>query len=340
MPTSLGEAFADSAARTAAPQTPAAPAAPAQPSANDAFPAESLPGAVAAASSDEPAGFDPFSPPAVAGLAAPENALPADNATGGPSQPALAAPMPPAIASADPFSAEDPFSPRGVGAGSVSANVGTLPIEEADVPPANDPFGPNSVAVTGPAPELSFGRPPLPPGASRRPGDSASNQTAPVQGPADPALMALAAPDDGSAGLRTSGYGPRTPSFGGESAAGPNLAALAAPMPLEEPTRDGRFAPTAPSSAAATPPDLNASPSETASQAEDRGPLVAMRTSARPTPRPDARRIGGVELEAPRLDAPVAAQTASPAAPLAAGLGIGVFLLVGLSLWRRRGGLL
>ena len=287
-----------------------------------------------------------------------------------------AAPLPETAAAPNPSG-----PPKSVG--SVSANLGTAPQVTARDVAALDPFGDDSfdgdpfsnppagapTVAAANAPEMSFGRPPLPPARGDRaaalpPAAADLDRIA-----SDPALAALAAPGDGSTGANP--RAPRAeagdPSFPAEPAlssaggadevtgADPALAALMAPMPPRvadlggEPggeadaPRIARSAPTMPSSAAAAPPvappvaPQGVPPADLALSLNEEPPT--MRTAARPTIAAPARAAGGVELDAPAMAPAATAATASPAAPLTAGLGIGCFLLVGLSLWRRRGGL-
>ncbi|QDT16086.1 hypothetical protein [Alienimonas californiensis] len=325
-------ANADSAAETAAADD------------SDLVPPPWGPAAVAALAADDPGdGFDPFAQSDLTAQAqrtaqaakAAHDARAA--ATTSDAAAALAAPMPSPLPASNPFG-RPPAAPS-AGA-TVSANVGTLPSAEADVAAAPRPV---PVEALGPLPELSFGRPPLPPSFT---GDEESfaPPAASRMGSADPSLAALAGPDAGlPEGEPRIAFGQQEPAFGPPETVPatdlePALAALAAPAPVPmtdaavnaaEKGNGGRFAPTMPTSDAAAPALV---------AGEER--LPDLRTAARPTARGEARLAGAVELDAPAMHPAGGVRTASPAAPLAAGLGVGCVLLVGLSLWRRRGGLL
>ncbi|MFH5803551.1 hypothetical protein [Alienimonas sp. DA493] len=382
-PTSLDQAFADTAAGpTAAPasaepaaggveQTAAVQDASAESAATTAAATEAAteqateevdlvpppwgPAAVAALAAEDPGeGFDPFAQADLTAEAertakAAREAERLRNAATANAAAALAAPMPRTLPAADPFAGPlvAPQSAAPQPTASVSANLGTLPSVAADAPAAS-PAPAVPVEALGPAPELSFGRPPLPPSFTDAAGEPAGDEAI------DPSLLALAGPDDGlPAGEPRIAFSPQEPQFPETAVPAaeldPGLAALAAPEDGED--RDlgghdggdneevsaasagsGRFAPTMPSSEAAVP--------NAPALAAEGEPALELRTAARPTARGEARLPGAVELDAPVMQPALGARTASPAAPLAAGLGVGCVLLVGLSLWRRRGGLL
>ena len=304
-PTSPADLFAD------APADPAEPAAPPELAAEALFSEAEAPPPWDAAPTPPPAGFDPFAGDGgdpFAGLRAPAEADADD----------LLTPFPP-VADEDALAAPP--------AAAVYANGGLPPgggpAGEQTAPP---PFDAAPV-LTADAPELTFGRPPLPP----KPDEKEVNVEA---------TLSLAAPTAApTAAAEAAAPGEAEPE---EDDA---LLALAAPV-AEEPADDPADA-TLPVAEKSPEEPALAAPALAASEPLPAAPAapVAAPRRGRPgierLPRfPDAGGRGpAVELGAAEVDSLEVAETASPAAPLTAGLGLGAVLLVGLSLWRRRAGL-
>ena len=278
--------------------------------------ADDVPAPFAAnAPAEPPGGFDPFG---IEGLAAAEE-VEADAAPASRVEPTV-----------EPAPAADPFGALAAPpVASVRSNGGSPPAAPVEEPVAEDPFAPGPLLTTAEGPELTFGRPPLPP----KPEEEAElwalaapeANPEPAAEPREPILSALAGPTLAAPTGETDEAvdEPReAPSLAAETPDEPTSAAA--------PRRSGRVAPTMPAPAASV--------DSTATRAGTDGErLPPMHVVGRA--RLSAGTPGAVELDAASMDRPAETRTASPAAPLTAGLGLGAVLLVGLSLWRRRTGL-
>ena len=216
--------------------------------------------------------------------------------------------------SRDADAVENPSAPNpNGGAATVHANGGLLAEIAAPTPPPADPLGVGPMLTNSPGTEINFGRPPLPPKPEeieemrRLAAEEAAAAAAEAE--LDPSLMALAAPEEEP----TEGEAVAAPTPDAGSGDDPSLAILAAPTESPAPAATGPGA-----------RQRTATPDE-----GDRLPAMAVAGLG-----PDEAK-NAVELAAPH--ATMELRTASPAAPLAAGLGVGAVLLVGLSFWRRRG---
>ena len=262
-----------------------------------------------------PAADDAFAGPAVDPLAA-APAGPGDPfrdvAAAAPAAPAsplfdadvVPPPWDPAVVSVPPAFEPPAVDPFAAPAAAVYANgapsVGSAETVADAPPPADSPW------ATEPA-EITFGRPPLP--------------------PAPHELAALAAPEPPRAAAPETNDAPDD-DF---------LAALLAPAAetgqVEEPAPEPSLpAPPVPTVAAVEPVAPAAEVIEPAPAAVPADRLPPVRV-----PRPVG--VAAVELHGPVLPPEIEPVTASPAAPLTAGLGLGAVLLVGLGAWRRRSGL-